>query len=509
MTVVAGPGFGKTVLLSTAVAADASADGRRDVWLTCEPADIDGDHLLGGLVEAFGLSSGVGLSELCDAVWSRAPVEVCFVFDDVHEVAPGSGGADLLGRLLVELPLNGHLVLASRDQAPLPLTRLVASGHVARLGERELVFDEQEMAVFAHARSLPPDVLAASGGWPALAELTAAAGVDLVLEYLWEQVLDQIGVERARLLAAFEVCGGGGAEIVSALAQRTMTVEELVADVPLVARAADGSGVLHPLWGPALRQCLNEAEVVHARRRAAGVHRGARRFGEAIELLAEAEAWEEVVDVLRDAEIVTAQHPIPPGGLVRWVGRLPREWQNRPEARLAVGSGVRARAPLEALPLFAEAAAGFRARGDVDGELAAIIQDGAVRWAADDMAGMLGLYARVLELADQGSRGAFELAAIGTAAVAHIGADSTAVLAALDGVGSAVTPEWLPTIHWFRSVAHRRNGDLQRAYDELTAAGLLDGTDADMVQQLQLARLRTDWLAGHVDVVRARTSRDP
>ena len=52
--------------------------------------------------------------------------------------------------------------------------------------------------------------------------------------------------------------------------------------------------------------------------------------------------------------------------------------------------------------------------------------------------------------------------AIGTAAVAHIGADSTAVLAALDGVGSAVTPEWLPTIHWFRSVAYRRNGDLQR-----------------------------------------------
>ena len=205
--------------------------------------------------------------------------------------------------------------------------------------------------------------------------------------------------------------------------------------------------------------------------------------------------------MLRDAETVTAQHVIPPGGLAQWVGRLPRDWRSRPEARLAVGFDVRARTPLDALPLFAEAAAGFRARGDDEGELAAILQDGAVRWAANDMAGMFGLYERVLELADQGSRGAFELAAIGSGAIAHIGADSTAVLAALDGVGPAVTREWLPTIHWFRSVAHRRNGDLQRAYDELTDADLLGGVDADMVQQLHLARLRTDWLAGHVDAV--------
>ena len=235
VTVVAGPGFGKTVLLATAVAADARAEGRRDVWLTCEPADIDGDHLLGSLLEAFGLSSGLALSDLCDAVWSLAPGEVCFVFDDVHELPPGSGGADLLGRLLAELPQNGHLVVASRDRAPLPLARLGASGHLARLDEGELMFDEHEMAAFAHARSLRPEVLAASSGWPALAELTATAGVDLVPEYLWEHVLDRIGDERARLLAAFEICGGGDGEIVSALAQREMTVSELVADVPLVA----------------------------------------------------------------------------------------------------------------------------------------------------------------------------------------------------------------------------------------------------------------------------------
>jgi DNA-binding SARP family transcriptional activator len=109
----------------------------------------------------------------------------------------------------------------------------------------------------------------------------------------------------------------------------------------------------------------------------------------------------------------------------------------------------------------------------------------------------------VEELADQGSRGAFELAAIGRASVAHIAADSAAVLAALDGIGSAVTPEWLPTIHWFRSVAHRRNGDLLRAFDELDDADDLVGTDPDMSQQLRLARARTDWLAGQPEEVRA------
>ena len=44
---------------------------------------------------------------------------------------------------------------------------------------------------FLRARGAGVDAaaLASSGGWPALAGFTATAGADLVLDYLWEEVL--------------------------------------------------------------------------------------------------------------------------------------------------------------------------------------------------------------------------------------------------------------------------------------------------------------------------------
>ena len=267
VSVVAGPGFGKTVLLATAAATEAGSSARVDVWLTCEPADAEAEHLLAGLVVASGLPAD-GIADLSDRVWAQAPRLVCFLLDDVHEVPEGSDGARLLGRLLTELPGNGRLVLASREPVPVPVSRLAAAGQVTRITERDLVFDSDEATAFAEARALPPDRMAAAGGWPALAELAATAGADLVPEYLWDEVLDRVGTERARLLAAFEAVGGGGDDVVGALARRSVTVDELVAAVPLVARAHDGEAALHPLWRPALRRLLAEAEVADVRRRA-------------------------------------------------------------------------------------------------------------------------------------------------------------------------------------------------------------------------------------------------
>ena len=56
-------------------------------------------------------------------VWSLAPAPVCLVLDDVHEIPAASLGAGLLARLAVDLPSNGHLVLASREPVPRPLSR--------------------------------------------------------------------------------------------------------------------------------------------------------------------------------------------------------------------------------------------------------------------------------------------------------------------------------------------------------------------------------------------------
>ena len=169
VSVVAGPGFGKTVLLATAAATEAGSSARVDVWLTCEPADAEAEHLLAGLVVASGLPAD-GIADLSDRVWAQAPRLVCFLLDDVHEVPEGSDGARLLGRLLTELPGNGRLVLASREPVPVPVSRLAAAGQVTRITERDLVFDSDEATAFAEARALPPDRMAAAGGWPALVD---------------------------------------------------------------------------------------------------------------------------------------------------------------------------------------------------------------------------------------------------------------------------------------------------------------------------------------------------
>ena len=101
-----------------------------------------------------------------------------------------------------------------------------------------------------------------------------------------------------------------------------------------------------------------------------------------------------------------------------------------------------------------------------------------------------------------GSRAAQLLSAVGLAAMAHLRGDSEGVLSALVDVGDDTAVEWLPMIQWHRSVAHRRNGDLQRAYEELDApSDLLAGRPAP---ELEVARLRVDWLRGDIDHVCAR-----
>ena len=116
---VAGPGFGKTALLVLAMADNARAPVGRDVWLSCEPSDESAAHLVAGLTQAMGLP-GADLDRILEAAWAETPQQICFVLDDVHEIPAGSDGAAVVARLAVDLPANGHLVLASRTRCRSP-----------------------------------------------------------------------------------------------------------------------------------------------------------------------------------------------------------------------------------------------------------------------------------------------------------------------------------------------------------------------------------------------------
>ena len=495
VTVVAGPGFGKTALLAAALGQDGGRGRGRDVWLSCEPADESDINLRRGLAAACGLAGDVEVDAICDWVWSLAPEPVCLVLDDVHEIPARSAGATVLARLVAELPGNGHVLLASREPVPVPIGRLAASGQLTRVREDDLVLDDSELELFARARHVEVGLLASTGGWPALAELTASAGADLVVDYIWEEVLTRIGADRARLLARFALVGGGDDDIASALAGRPMRVRDLVAGLPLIERSAAGPAALHPLWTPTLRSLLAADEADDARRTAAAVHRRAGRLHDAIDLLAESGSWDDALDVIRDAATTLSGFSAADFG--RWYRKLPRQCRNSPVALLAAGLDVRPRLPMESIAFFDGAIDGFRQAGDVDGEVAALSGEGLVLWWANDVMRLFALHQRVVELSASGSTIARFMAQLGQAAIAHLMGDSAAVFAALADVDDIAVPTWVPVVAWLRSVAHRRNGDLERAVSVLVTGD--DHPETQMYLNNEMARLRALWVVGTVD----------
>jgi DNA-binding SARP family transcriptional activator len=501
VTLVAGPGFGKTSLLVEAMsttAASGEGAARRDLWLACEPEDEAPRALIRGLRQTCGLRPSGTIASLCAWVWSQAPTELCLVLDDVHELGRDSGGVDVLRQLLVELPRNGHVVIASRAPVPVPAARLATSGQFVRVTEADMQFDAAELNRFAAIRGVSGDLSAASGGWPALAELLATAGEDLVIEYLWDEVLQRVGPEHARLLSLFHAVGGGDDEIATAIAGRTTGVGDLLAGLPLVSRRG-GQAVLHPLWGPSLRPLVTAEQVDRARLQAAEVHSRATRFDQAIQLQLDAEAWDDALGTMRQVAIGPALWAAP-DQFERWWRALPPAQRVRPEAMLAAGLQQRAHDPTASIASFAAAATEFAARGDVDGEVAAIAHEGIVRWWANDIDGILGLLARLHVLADVGSTSASAIAVIGAAAIAQVVGDADGVLAALDGVEARIHSRWLPVVGWLRSVARRQLGDLRGAREELAAVA--DDSDETLDRnQFDLANWRIDWLAGNVEHV--------
>src|SRR5262249_16293601 len=154
-----------------------------------------------------------------------------------------------------------HVVLASRDVVPVATARLAATAQLTRIREGDLVFDDVELREFADARQIDISVLTGSGGWPALADLAATAGEDLVADDLWGEVLPRMGPTRAALLARLAVAGGGDDRLATAIAGEPIAMNDLVAGVPLVQRTVDGSVALHPLWVPPLQGLLDPDEA--------------------------------------------------------------------------------------------------------------------------------------------------------------------------------------------------------------------------------------------------------
>ncbi|MBO0790969.1 MAG: transcriptional regulator, partial [Ktedonobacteraceae bacterium] len=229
LTLISAPaGFGKTTLLSQWLAQSS----RPVAWLSLEAQDNDptrffssliaalqtGDLRLGSTALAL-LQTGEPLSPetvvtlLVNDLVQYAEEDITLVLDDYHVIeAPSIHRA--LAMLIEHLPPGLHLVLATRADPPLPLSRLRAHGHILEVRAAALRFSLEESGSFLQSTmglSLSEEhistIQSRTEGWIAglqLAALALAGHPDpsaflsafdgshrFVLDYLCEEVLSR------------------------------------------------------------------------------------------------------------------------------------------------------------------------------------------------------------------------------------------------------------------------------------------------------------------------------
>lgn len=191
--VSAPAGFGKTTL----VAEWARRSPRSVGWVSLDEGDNDPARFWSYFVAALhGLASQVGadlplsllavgsgpvegfLASLINEV-AALPIELVLVLDDYHLITEKSIH-QAMGSLLDHLPPQLQLVIASREDPPLTLSRLRARGQLLELRPNELRFTLEEAAAFlSHTMGLnlsPEDVAALEArteGWIAGLQLAA------------------------------------------------------------------------------------------------------------------------------------------------------------------------------------------------------------------------------------------------------------------------------------------------------------------------------------------------
>jgi LuxR family transcriptional regulator, maltose regulon positive regulatory protein len=166
LTLVSAPaGFGKSTVLGK-WAEERAGGGCPVAWLSLDAGDNDPTRFLSYLVVAIegvveeGFGEGVlaalrssqppRLEALAAALineFADLPGEVFLVLDDYHlidsEVVHG-----IVSFLLERLPGGVHLIISSRTDPPLPISRLRARGQMSELGASDLAFTESEAGAF-------------------------------------------------------------------------------------------------------------------------------------------------------------------------------------------------------------------------------------------------------------------------------------------------------------------------------------------------------------------------
>jgi DNA-binding SARP family transcriptional activator len=452
--IVAGAGFGKSTLLAQAIRANQADPRGIDAWLSCEPADCDSGHLAAAIVTALGHHSDRGepVERVLDALGQLAPIDVCVVLDDVHELPPQSTAAELLAELVARLPPHAHVVLAGRTDPPIPLETHRAAGQVVDVGFDRLAFTATEVA--ALARLLGRDTgkeldLGALAGWPSLVRLALCAPEGSAPQFLWEEIVAGLSGDERRLLLALATLGWGSADDVAWVGgdfEHAPTVDlclrALVDKVPLVRRDDDGWYGVHHLWEDAVERVFPAGDRSGTRQRALELFQ---RRGDTMRAGWSALRWGEgeslsraCRDLVRDTAGV-----LPVDTATRWLGGVMESIRGAPDVRL-LDIAVRHARDYDELGLDPELDAiadELTASGDHDGAIVAILLGMAIAHMRGDLPRLRAVDARTRTLSNADDvpvlrflRGAMK------AATASLEGDAEAAVAAIEAMADDVAP---------------------------------------------------------------------
>jgi DNA-binding SARP family transcriptional activator/ATP/maltotriose-dependent transcriptional regulator MalT len=503
---VAPAGYGKSTLVRQAIDDNILSPRGEDFWMPIATEHRSASVLVAALADRLGFvfEAGVdfdaarGIETIVGAVWSHAPRQVTLILDDLHLLAPDDASMAIIDGLVRALPSNGHLVLTSRHEVSVPLSRLLLLGEAVKIGEQELRFDESELDELCRGRDVAREILALSGGWPALAVLLSAAAYNgpperVGLDFVWEEVLSSVDPQRRSDLGCLAVVAGVhpiDGEIACAAIGRAVDLEATLGLLPLVTMV-DGRYSLHALWRRAFPTDRFDRSVrLAAGQRVADLLRSRKEFETAVALYQELENWPAVLSVVLETCAV-GRPAVAIDVLEQWRRAVPSAWTDAPEVALLDAVIVAAHDRREASAVFALAANRFRESEDFDGELVCLTQRGVVAmWLGDLSAGM-DVYQRVKELLSVGAITNDDFVRIADVFMAHTVGDWERVL---ESTEPALHREVITDIdvgaYGFRSLALTGLGEHEEA--EALAVRVVDiaspAVRALCLQALVLAR---------------------
>ncbi len=252
-TLVAGsPGVGKTVLLSSWVAARPDA---RCAWLSCDRWDHDELRIWTSIATAFATVEPGSAADALDllvegpddiedvvaalvnelALWPRP---TWLILDDLHVVDPTALGG--LATFVERLPETVHVVIGTRIDPVLPIQRWRARGQLAEIRDSDLRLEEEDVRTLLQHFGLDlsggdvQTLTKRTEGWPAGVQLAALslqhnpddasafigrlAGTESVVAgFLIEEVLDQQSAEMVEFLQATSVVDEFDVELANSL----------------------------------------------------------------------------------------------------------------------------------------------------------------------------------------------------------------------------------------------------------------------------------------------------